>query len=313
MDSISELAVFVEVVRCGSFVGAAGELGITASGVSKKINKFEVRLGVRLFNRTTRSLALTEAGEALYEQSEQILESISTAEDLARDLSGSPRGQLRIAASAALSVGVIMPFLKKFGEKFSGITTTTIQADGGIDMIRDRIDVALLFERPAESSLIIRKMIDDPWIVCAAPEYLKRFGKPETPNDLETHRCLTIHARNRTEDHWDFEIDGKTKSIAVDSAHSGIGLALREAALQGVGIARLAHFLVCQDVLDGRLVPLLCKHAPVSERAIYAVYPDRKYLPLKIRVFVDHLQAHMVETMIQPISRGKIPNYPVQI
>lgn len=307
MDSISELAVFVKAVRCGSFAGAAGELGFTASGVSKKINRFEDRLGVRLFNRTTRSLSLTEAGEALYEQSEQILASINEAENTARDLSGSPRGHLRVAASAALSVGVIMPFLKTFGEEFSDISTTTIHADGGVDIIRERVDLALVFERPTESSFVIRKMIDDPWIVCASPEYLKEFGAPETPSDLKSHRCLTIYARDRTEGHWVFNVNGESKPMAVDSAHSGIDLAIREAALHGAGVARLAHFLVCQDVLDGRLVPLLYNYAPVCERAIYAVYPDRKYLPSKVRVFVDHLQTHMIKTMIQPLPRGQIP------
>jgi DNA-binding transcriptional LysR family regulator len=307
MDSIGELAVFVEVVRSGSFVGASRELGVTPSGVSRKINRFEDRLGVRLFNRTTRSISLTEAGEALFEQSEQILDSIKAAEDIAMDLSGKPRGQLRVAASAALSVGVIMPFLKTFDETFDEIVTTTIQADGGIDIMSDRIDVALAFERPSESSFIIRKMIDDPWIVCAAPDYLKRFGKPEMPEDLKNHRCLTIKAGDRTTEQWEFEIAGQTKSIAVESAHSAIGLALREAALQGVGIVRLAHFLVCQDVLDGRLVPLLSQYAPACERAIYAVYSDRKYLPSKVRVFVDELQEHMTETMIQPFPRGVEP------
>lgn len=307
MDSIGELAVFVEVVRSGSFVGASRELGITSSGVSRKINRFEDRLGVRLFNRTTRSISLTEAGQVLFEQSEQILDSIKAAEEIAKDLSGKPRGQLRVAASAALSVGVIMPFLKTFSEKFAEITITTIQADGGVDIMADRIDVALTFERPSESSFIIRKLIDDPWIVCASPDYLKRFGKPETPDDLKNHRCLTLNARDRATDHWEFDIDDETTSFAVESAHSGIGLALREAALQDVGIVRLAHFLVCQDVLDGRLVPLLSQYAPACERAIYAVYSDRKYLPSKVRVFVDELQAHVTETMIQPFPRGEVP------
>ena len=308
MDSFGELAVFVEVVRSGSFAGAARELGFTPSGVRRKINRFEDRLGVRLFNRTTRSVSLTEAGEALFEQSEHILESIKAAEGIAIDLSGKPRGQLRVAASAALSVGVIMPFLKTFSEKFSDIITTTIQADGGVDIMTDRIDVALTFERPSESSFIIRKVIDDPWIVCASPDYLKRFGKPETPDDLRMHRCLTIIARDRATDRWEFDIDGETKPFVVESAHSGIDLALREAALQGVGVARLAHFLVCQDVLDGRLVPLLSQYAPACERAIYAVYSDRKYLPSKVRVFVDDLQAHVINTMIQPFPRGEMPD-----
>ncbi len=300
MDSIGEMTVFAEVVRTGSFVGAARQLGLTSSGVSRKISRFEDRLGVRLFNRTTRSLSLTEAGEALSERCTDILTSIEAAENVARDLSAGPAGVLRVAASDALCVEVIVPFLKDFSERYPDLAVTLVHGDGPVDLLEERIDLALSFGRPPETSFIARKLIDDPWIVCAAPSYLKRHGAPETPAALLKHRCLTIHARGVTKDHWKFCIEDEIEAIQAPSAFSGIGLTVKAAALEGLGIARLAHFLVCTEIAAGRLIPLLTDQMPKNERAIYAVYPNRQYLPSKIRLFIDALKDHMHDNLKPP-------------
>lgn len=293
------MSVFVEVARAGSFKGAAEKTGLTPSGVSRKIGRFEERLGVRLFHRTTRSVSLSEAGEVLYERGEKIIESLRDAEDVVRDLSGRPRGQIRIASSAAFTANVLIPFLSSFAKEFDEITATFLQADGGIDIIRERVDLALLFAQPSETTVISSKVFDDPWIVCASPDYLARKGLPSSPHDLKDHACLTIHASSQTYDEWSFVEGGKPLAIKVDSMYSGIGLAMRQAALQGLGVARLAHFLVCQDVLDGKLVPLLSQYWPKCDRSIFAAYPNREYLPTKTRVFLDRLQIYMLQTMIQ--------------
>lgn len=299
MDTLSDMSVFVEVVRAGSFKGAAEKTGLTSSGVSRKIGRFEDRLGARLFYRTTRAVSLSEAGEVLYERGEKIIESLRDAEDVVRDLSGQPKGQIRIASSAAFTTNVLVPFLSAFSKEFDEITATFLQADGGIDIIGERVDLALLFEQPTETTVISSKVFDDPWIVCASPEYLARKGMPEAPHDLKDHGCLTIHASRQTYDEWKFVENGKPVTVKVESICSGIGMAMREAVLQGLGVARLAHFLVCQDVLDGKLVPLLSPYWPKCERAIYAVYPNREYLPTKTRLFLDHLQIYMLKTMIK--------------
>ncbi|MEM8936820.1 MAG: LysR family transcriptional regulator [Pseudomonadota bacterium] len=298
MDAIAELTVFTEVVDAGSFVGAARRLGLTPSGVSRKISRFEGRLGVRLLNRTTRSISLTDAGQALFERCGDILSSIEAAEEIARDLSASPKGKLKIAASDALSVEVIVPFLKSFSDRYPDLSVTLIPGDGGVDLLNERVDLALLFDTPKETSFIVRKLIKDPWVVCAAPAYIKKFGKPKNPADLKQHRCLAIHARGVTTDHWAFEKGGSKEVVLIDSALSGIGLTMKDAALQGLGIARLAHFLVSKEIYDGRLTPLLTSFAPKDDRAIHAVYPNRQYLPSKVRLFVDELSAY-IETKLK--------------
>lgn len=299
MDTLSDMSVFVEVARAGSFKGAAEKTGLTASGVSRKIGRFEDRLGARLFHRTTRAVSLSEAGEVLYERGEKIIESLRDAEDVVRDLSGRPRGQIRIASSATFTANVLIPFLRSFAKEFDEITATFLQADGGIDIIGERVDLALLFKQPTETTVISSKVFDDPWIVCASPDYIERNGIPVVPQDLHDHKCLTIHASRQTDDEWDFIESGKPVTVRVQSVYSGIGLAMRKAALEGLGVARLAHYLVCQDVLDGKLVPLLSQYWPKCDRAIYAAYPNREYLPTKTRVFLDRLQEYMLKTMIK--------------
>lgn len=300
MHPISEMAVFTEVVQSGSFIEAGRRLSLTSSGVSKKISRFEDRLGVRLFNRTTRTLSLTEAGNALFERCENILAAIEDAEDTARDLSTVPKGVLRIAASDALSLQVLVPFLKKFAQDYPEVSVLLLQADGGINLLNERVDVALLFDQPVETSFIARKLIDDPWIICASPEYLEQQGTPAVPSDLLNHRCLTIHAKGQTNDQWTFDANGEAETIRVNSAFSGIGLTVKEAALNNMGIARLAHFLVSSEIAAGKLKPILTDRIKNDDRAIYAIYPNRQHLPFKTRVFVDALNQYTNITLAHP-------------
>lgn len=300
MHPISEMSVFSEVVQSGSFIDAGRRLGLTSSGVSKKISRFEDRLGVRLFNRTTRSLSLTEAGQALFERCENILVAIEDAEDTARNLSTVPKGILRIAASDALSLEVLVPFLKEFQKDYPDVSVLLLQGDGGVNLLNERVDIALLFERPAESSFIARKLIDDPWVICASPQYLERHGTPAAPSELLDHRCLTIHAKGQTNDQWAFRGDGGVEKIQLDSAFSGIGLTVKAAALNNMGIARLAHFLVSSEIATGMLEPLLADRTENEDRAIYAVYPNRQHLPAKTRVFVDALHGYINRTLQSP-------------
>ncbi|MEP2987818.1 MAG: LysR family transcriptional regulator [Parasphingorhabdus sp.] len=294
MQPATEMSVFSEVVKAGSFVDAGHMLGLSPSAISKKIARFEKRLEVRLFNRTTRSLSLTEAGQLLFERCENILSAIENAEETVRDLSSHPAGELRVAASDALSVEVLVPFLKGFADTYPDISVILVQGDGGIDLLKDGIDVALLFDRPTETSFIVRKLIDDPWVVCASPEYLQQAGRPKSPTELVNHRCLTIHAKGKTNDSWDFR---NGQSVRVNSCFSGIGLTVKTAALQAMGIARLARFLVHSELQQGALEPLFTGELKDLNRAIFAVYPNREYLPNKTRVFVDSFESYVKRTI----------------
>jgi DNA-binding transcriptional LysR family regulator len=295
MEPISDLYAFCEIVAAGSFVGAARSLNMTPSGVSKKLSRFEERLNVRLINRTTRTLALTEAGRDLYAQGQSILASIEEAEARAKHVSLTPRGRLRIACSDAFAVLVLAPMLKGFQERYPEVRITLIQGDGPIDMIEEHVDVAIRFERPTNAAFVAKRLIQDPWVVCASPIYLAQAGTPELPADLTSHRCLTIYRRGQADDKWSFSRNGVVEEIHVRGWFSSIGLVVKAAAMEGLGIARLATFLVQKEIESGDLVPILPVMLLDDDRAIFAVYPHREYLPVKVRVFIDELQSTMSE------------------
>lgn len=290
VDSVSDLYVFCEIVKSGSFVGAAERLNMTPSGVSKKLSRFEARLSVRLLNRTTRTLALTEAGRDLNAQGLVILSSIEEAEARVKNVSLMPRGRLRIACSDAFAIHVVTPMLGGFQERYPEVSVTLLQGDGPLDMLEERVDVAIRFERPNNAAFVTKRLVQDPWIICASPAYLSQFGTPKQPKDLISHRCLTIHARDRSVDTWSFTQGDTVEEVKVDGWFSGIGLVVKAAAMEGLGIARLAKFLVKKEIELGRLIPLLPDMISDDQRSIYAVYPHREFLPLKVRVFIDELE-----------------------
>lgn len=296
MDALSDLRLFSEIVNRGSFVEAAEHLDMTPSGVSKRLSRFEDRLQVRLFNRTTRSLALTEPGQELFQRARLILDAIDEAESYTRALSKTPSGKIRVASSDAFALHVIVPMLEELNITYPELSVILVQGDGPLDLVAEKVDLAIRFEKPVHASFVAKRLIADPWIVCASPNYIGRFGKPEEPTQLLAHRCLTIEARQSESNRWEFSDGKETEHITIDSVFSGIGLVVKEAAVAGLGVARLANFLVKDEIRAGRLVPLLESHMPPSDRSIYAVYPNREFLPIKVRVFIDALH--------QALTRG---------
>ncbi len=296
MDPLSDLLVFQAVVDAGSFVKAAERLGITPSGVSKRISRYEERLNVRLLHRTTRSLSVTDAGQSLYVRGQSILEEVQQAELASQNAATVPRGTLRVACSDAFALHVLVPALGKFHRQYPDVKVTILQGDGPINLIDERVDVAVRFERPTHAGFVARPLTEDPWVVCASPEYLEDAGRPQVPADLRDHRCLTIRARDIETLRWDFA-DGKRRfSVEVESVLSGIGLVVKNAAIQGLGIARLASFLVQESLARGELLRLLAAFEPPNRRKIYAVYPHREFIPLNVRLFIDHMAGHLAES-----------------
>ncbi len=293
MDALSDLHLFKEIVEAGSFVSAAARLDITPSAVSKRLSRYELRLGVRLLNRTTRSLSLTEAGETLFLRGRNILEEVELAELASIDAATKPSGGLRVACSDAFALHVLLPMLQTFQSTYPDVRINVLQGDGPIDMVTERIDVAIRFEQPTNTDFVVRPLIEDPWVVCASPSYLVQHGAPQHPYELATHRCLTIRARDVESADWIFRQGDQRATVTVNSVFSGIGLVVKQAALNGLGIARLAHFLVRESIRQGELVQLFKAFEPADKRSIYVVYPHRDFLPLKVRLFVDHISQHM--------------------
>ena len=273
------------MVESGGFAKAAVPLSLTPSAVSKAIARLEQRLGARLFARSTRSIRLTEAGEELYARAQSILVALAEAEAAVGNLATDPSGDLHVTASDAFATQVIVPMLGRFQQDFPRVRVHLAQGDGPYDLVREEYDLAIRFEEPSQKGLGVTTLVDDPWVVCAAPDYLAIQPQPAVPADLMKHRCLAIRARDRLDNHWQFR-GGRRHDVTVSPVFSGIGLMVRAAALQGLGVARLARFLVNEDLKAGRLVPLLEDYQIQGRRKIYAVTPDRGYLPAKTRVFL---------------------------
>ncbi|MEM7099277.1 MAG: LysR family transcriptional regulator [Pseudomonadota bacterium] len=294
MDGLSDLEIFTTVVEEGSFVRASATLNLTPSAVSKRISRYENRLGTRLLNRTTRALSLTESGQNLYARGKTILEEVAQAELASKHGSVTPTGNVRISCSDAFALHVLVPTLPSFRALYPDISITILQGDGPIDMIRERVDLAIRFEAPTNQDFVSMKLLPDPWVVCATPQYIATHGAPKHPRDLQHHPCLTIRARDSETNQWQFVTNGQPIHVDINSTLSGIGLVMKQAALNNLGVARLAHFLIKDCLDDGSLMRLLKDFEPTNSRHIHAVYPNRQFVPMKVTALVDHLRERLI-------------------
>jgi len=293
IDNAGEMAAFVRVVDAKGFSAAAPALGLTPSAVSKLVTRLEARLGVRLLQRTTRAIHLTEEGEAFYEQARRIVGDIAALESRITDGSGTPRGVLRVTTSLALATHQLAPVLSEFLARYPLVQVALLPTDRVVDMVEEGIDVAIRIGKLADTSFMARRVGEDKRVICAAPAYLARHGTPRRPEELLRHNCIVARERaylNR----WAFRLDGQeggeireievSGRLAVDEGDAQLQLAL-----QGIGIVRLTRLTVAQAVRAGRLVSLLPEFSAEQPVPINAVYPHRRHLPPRVPAFVDFL------------------------
>ncbi len=284
------MAAFVRVVEDGNFSAAARSLHLTPSGVSKLIGRLEDRLGVRLIQRTTRRLALTAEGRTFYERSRDILAEIEGLEQDVGTARSEPRGALRISLSHGFGLTQVVPLLPEFSAMYPKVQLSLSFQEHVVDLIAEGVDVAIRLGAIRDESLVARRLGEHRRVVCAAPSYLAAQGVPRTPEDLLQHDCLMFDMPEAL-NHWPFRWPGgRTGQVTIKgSFRSNNGEALYNLLLAGTGIANAADFLVKRDLLQGRLVPLLRDYAETQPTLIHAVYPHRRHLPAKTRVFVDFL------------------------
>lgn len=290
MDRAGEMTMFARVVEAGSFSAAARALDLTPSAVSKQIRRLEDRLGVRLFYRTTRHLALTEAGEAFYEYSARIVRDLGEAEEAVAAFGDHPRGRLRVAMTVSFGRVEVVPRIEAFLERYPEVKLEIELTDRQVDLVEEGIDVAIQWREQIEDpSVVSRRLCVNRRIICAAPAYVERRGLPRTPEELLEHNCLTLSELSEFND-WEFEDpEHGSRVLHVDGDFSAnTADALYEAALAGVGLARLSTWLVMPDIRAGRLVPVLPAY-PHDRSAFYVVYPQRRHLSPAVRAFVDFL------------------------
>ena len=290
MESMDAIPVFVAVVEEGSFAAAARRIGVTKSAVSKRISQLETRLGVQLLHRSTRKLSLSEAGEQYFAHAIQSLAAAQDAEDAVAQLQGAPQGRLRINTPMSFGRLHIAPLVPDFLAAYPGVGVDMVMDDRVVDMVEGGFDLAIRVRTLEDSALIARKLAPCHNLLCAAPSYLKKHGTPKHPDDLQEHNCLQ-YAYASTIHTWRFEEKNNGGIVNLDVTGNyqvNNSEALRQALVAGVGIARLPTFIASADITAGRLVPLLPDYKLPSQ-IIYAVFPERRHLPAKVRVFIDYL------------------------
>ncbi|RJF97465.1 LysR family transcriptional regulator [Noviherbaspirillum saxi] len=288
MDQLNALKAFCRVVEAGSFSAAAAELKVSHTLISRQVRQLETLLGARLLNRTTRRLALTEAGHAYHERARRILAELLEADLAVSHHHAAPRGVLRVNAPMAFGTLDLALWLPRFMTRYPDLRVDLVCNDRNVDLIEDGFDVGIRLARDLpDSSLVAKALASIPAMLVASPLYLSRCGMPVAPAQLTDHNCLTYTMVPRPQE-WSFTApDGQPLTVTVKgSLQANTGVALRHAALEGIGIATTAPFIVHEDLAQGRLVQVL-SDSPMRPRTLYAVYPHNRHLSPKVRAFVD--------------------------
>lgn len=293
-ETLGDIAVFAAVVREGSFTRAADKLELSTSQVSKCVSRLERSLGARLLQRTTRRIRLTEAGSALYENSASALAAIEEAKLAVSKLQGAPRGKLKVSTSTAFGTMQLPRVIADLNAQYPELEVELVLEDRHVDLVREGIDVAIRItgETP-DSGLVYRRLAPNRQVVCASPGYIERRGLPRAPADLANHDCIA-HSARATPRVWHLTgPDGGQVSVQINGRPTiNSALAVRQAALEGLGIVELNSYIVGEDIVAGRLVRLLPQYRP-KDLGIYAIYAERRFLAPKIRVFVDAMLARI--------------------
>jgi DNA-binding transcriptional LysR family regulator len=289
MDNLTGMMVFAQVVQAGSFSKAAENMGMSKSSVSKKVTYLEDRLGVRLLNRTTRKLSLTEVGHVFYERCERIMSEAEEAELAVTRLQDEPRGHLKISAPVSFGVKHLGRPLAVFLAKYNDLSVDVQLNDRYVDIVDEGFDLAIRIGRLPDSSLIAKKIGVSRLVVCASPEYWQKNAKPNHPRELEDMNCL-IYTLSRNAGGWPYQENGTTQLVKIDGdVKANNGDIIRDMAINGSGVAVSPAFIVGQELANGKLQAVLEEYE-VEPINIYAVYPHNRHLSAKVRLFVDFLK-----------------------
>lgn len=287
--SIDDVQVFCQVVETGSFTAAGEALDRSKGAVSKAVSRLEASLSVRLLHRTTRRQTLTDAGERFYARATPVLEELFDATREVREQADRPSGVLRVSAPAFFGSEILSKLVGQFHERYPDITLELRCSNRFVDLVAERFDAAIRISAPEDSSLVMRKLADIPMVFCAAPSYLERNGKPETPADLSQHQCLIYTGSARPREWLVLDSDSEPHTVAVNGPiHTNDDATLRQAAIEGLGIVRMPKLFLRDALADGRLVQIWPEDAAPAA-TLGVVYPSRRELPAKVRVWIDSL------------------------
>jgi DNA-binding transcriptional LysR family regulator len=288
------MRVYTSIVDCGSFARASDRLDLSRGMTSRYLAQLEDHLGVRLLQRTTRKLSLTEAGEDYYHRAVQILDSAEEAALSVAKGAVDPRGILRISSATGFSVGHLDRAIFAYLQRYPKVEVDLINSERMVDLVDEGFDLAIRVANQISPGLIARRICPIRICTCASPAYLEAHGTPQTPKDLADHNCL-FYSSSTYRNRWSFSRDGETQIVQVKSNfHVNEGISLVNAALENMGILYEPDFLVYQAIREKRLVRILKEWRP-DEFSLFAVYANRQFLPPKVRSFIDFLLEHFGE------------------
>jgi DNA-binding transcriptional LysR family regulator len=288
MDKLDAMNVLVKVVASGSFSEAARRLGVTRSAISKAITQLEQDLGARLLDRTTRRVAPTEAGLAYYERCLSILAQIAETEAQISRLHDEPKGVLKVNGPMSFGTLYLGTAIADFMERYGDLKVELTLTDRMVDPLEEGVDVTVRIGAMVDSSLIARRISSARIVLVASRDYIARHGEPETPQDLISHRCLH-YGHSTTVPRWMLTENGQSINVPIAAClSSNNGDTLRDAAIKGIGIARLPSFLVSSEISAGQLSVVLPDYPP-QDITIHALYAPNRFLAAKTRLFIDFL------------------------
>jgi LysR family transcriptional regulator, regulator for bpeEF and oprC len=297
MDQLKSLIIFLRSAQYQSFSEAARPLSMSPSAVSRAVARLEEDLGIRLLQRTTRSLTLTEDGEKFQQRCQQILDELAAVELEVKQSQSKPQGTLRLNFSIAFGKMYIAPRLAELAAQYPELTFNVSFSDRMSDIIEEGIDATVRVGPGSDSRLAMQVLGKTYPVTCAAPSYLKQVGIPKTPEAITQHRCVNfVLPQSGREINWKFEVQGESLILPVQSyLQFDYAEALVEAAITGAGIIQAPQYIVAEAIRWGKLQPLLVNYTSKEEMIIAVVYPQKKYLSAKVRVFIDFMTAIMAD------------------
>ncbi len=302
LDRLTRIEVFVRVAERGGFSAAARDLGLSQSAVSKAVTALEQGLGVRLVQRSSRAVALTEAGQTYYRHCRTVLAELERAEAAVAGVHGELRGTLRIAAPVPFGLAFISSRAARFQALHPGLAVTLELDDRLVDLIEEKIDIAIRIGAVGGEGLAARRLGDSPLLTVAAPAYLARRGCPVTPEQLRDHDGL-LYCPTPGDPAWGFQPASAAAPVWVPARYrSNNLLALKDAALTGLGVARLPAWMVAAEIEAGTLTALLDDYPP-PPLTIYAVFPSARRIPARARLFADFIQGELGATALARLAR----------
>jgi DNA-binding transcriptional LysR family regulator len=285
MDHLGDLEVFARVVTAKGMSAAGRELNLSPAIISKRIRRLEERLGIRLLHRTTRQIALTEAGHGFFERVTSILSSVEEAENWVARGAETVRGNLRVSAPTTFGRLHIAPYLEKFLQSYEAVTIDLVLSDSYVDIVGEGFDLAVRIAELQDSTLIARRLASNHRVLCAAPGYLAKHGYPQRIEDLAHHQLIAFAGPE-----WRLEgPEGPVQVRVQGSLRTNSSEVVREAVISGIGIALRSTWDIGPELKSGRLVQVLPAYTGQKSVSIYAVYPSRRHLEQKVRAFVDFL------------------------